>query len=56
MRNKGSVPERQSDVGLGRAGSPAVLRKVRGLGRVSFHVPGLGSGAVSCHRAGTSRF
>lgn len=42
--------------GPGEAGSPAVLRKVRGLGRVSFCVPGLGSGAVSCRHAGTSRF
>ena len=55
MRNKGSVLERQSDVGLG-AGRPAVLMEVRGLGRVSFRVPGLGSGAVSCCCVGTSRF
>ena len=55
MRNKGSVLERQLDVGLG-AGRPAVLMEVRGLGRVSFRVPGLGLGAVSCCCVGTSRF
>ena len=42
-------------LGLG-AGRPAVLMEVRGLGRVSFRVPGLGSGAVSCCCVGTSRF
>lgn len=46
MRNKGQFGKRQSDVGLGQAGSPAVLRKVRGLGR--FRSASLGWARVQC--------